>query len=65
MNSTLSYPTQLVSDAKVQDLLLAKSKLKIDHSTLVIKFPSEERWLLGEEYAFLLRHFQAYSALYR
>jgi hypothetical protein len=30
----------------------------------VLKFPSEKRWLNGEEYAFLLRHYRAYCALY-
>lgn len=27
----------------------------------MLMFPSEERWLNGEEYAFLIRHYRAYS----
>ena len=27
-------------------------------------FPSADRWLNGEEYAFLIRHYRAYSQAY-
>ena len=30
----------------------------------VLEFPTEKRWLTGEEYAFMLRHYRAYSLLY-
>jgi hypothetical protein len=29
-----------------------------------MKFPTEARWLNGEEYTFLLRHYRAYQHLY-
>ena len=30
----------------------------------VLEFPSNKRWLNGEEYTFMLRHYRAYKALY-
>lgn len=29
----------------------------------LIKFPVKERWLRGEEYGFILRHYKTYEAL--
>ena len=29
----------------------------------LIRFPVKERWLRGEEYGFLLRHYKTYEAL--
>jgi hypothetical protein len=34
----------------------------IDSKGLII-FPLKERWLRGEEYGFLLRHYKTYNAL--
>jgi len=36
----------------------------IDVQTNVLVFPTHHRWLTGEEYAFLLRHYRAYNTLY-
>ena len=36
---------------------------KLDKNGM-IAFPSDQRWLTGEEYAFLLRHWKAYVAMY-
>ena len=36
----------------------------MDFKSNVLSFPLAERWLNGEEYAFLLRHYRAYSLLY-
>ena len=33
---------------------------KIDKNGM-LSFPSDKRWLTGEEYAFMLRHYRAYS----
>lgn len=40
------------------------SAAEIDVNTKVLIFPTTERWLNGEEYAFLLRHYKAYNSLY-
>ena len=34
---------------------------KICPETKVIRFPCRERWLKGEEYGFLIRHYFVYS----
>jgi hypothetical protein len=31
----------------------------------IIRFPSDKRWLTGDEYAFLLRHHKLYTELYK
>ena len=43
-----AYPTQ-------------KDDIKICKDTGVIRFPCRERWLKGEEYGFLIRHYFVYS----
>jgi len=30
----------------------------------VLNLPTQSRWLTGEEYAFLLRHYRAYTTLF-
>ena len=30
----------------------------------IVQFPTEARWLTGEEYAFMIRHYRAYSMLF-
>ena len=35
---------------------------KLDKNGM-LEFPSATRWLTGEEYAFLIRHYKAYSAM--
>jgi len=42
----------------------ANKKIVLDQKYNVLAFPLTERWLNGEEYAFLLRHHRAYSMLY-
>lgn len=37
-------------------------KYHFDHKGL-LHFPWNDRWLRGEEYAFLLRHYKTYNAL--
>lgn len=37
--------------------------LDVDKTSGACLFPSEKRWLKGEEYAFLIRHYYAYSKL--
>jgi len=37
--------------------------LEIDSKTGAAIFPTEKRWLKGEEYGFLIRHHYAYSTL--
>jgi hypothetical protein len=37
--------------------------LESDKASGACLFPSEKRWLKGEEYAFLIRHYFAYSKL--
>ena len=34
--------------------------IKIDEVTGMLQFPADQRWLNGEEYAFLIRHHLAY-----
>ena len=50
--------------SKIRPELLSKSKLRIDLQTGLMTFPSADRWLNGEEYAFLIRHYRAYSLAY-
>jgi hypothetical protein len=39
-------------------------KLKIDERTgVILEFPFKKRWLRGEEYGFLCRHYYAYSKI--
>jgi len=37
--------------------------LEIDPSSGAAIFPTQKRWLKGEEYGFLIRHYYAYSTL--
>ena len=41
--------------------LISKANIQMDPDKKLLKFPSHERWLNGEEYAFLIRHYKAYS----
>ena len=42
-------------------LVSARSPVtKIDKNGM-LNFPSDKRWLTGEEYAFMLRHYRAYT----
>ena len=38
--------------------------IKIDPCTGMLRFPADQRWLNGEEYAFLIRHHLAYCYVY-
>ena len=42
-----------------------KSGVVIDPRTGLLNFPSSSRWLNGEEYAFLIRHYKAYCMAYK
>ena len=42
-----------------------KSGVFIDQRTGLLNFPSGARWLNGEEYAFLIRHYKAYCMAYK
>jgi hypothetical protein len=37
--------------------------LEIDPESGAALFPTQKRWLKGEEYGFLIRHYYAYSTL--
>ena len=39
------------------------SNIKISNETKCLEFPLGERWLNGEEYAFILRHYRAYTMM--
>ena len=41
-----------------------KKEYRLDPTTGFVKFPFKDRWLDGIEYAFLLRHYKAYSYKY-
>lgn len=38
-------------------------QIQIEEKTGACLFPTSKRWLKGEEYAFLIRHFYAYSRM--
>lgn len=43
------------------------AKLKLDiniYDCGLLKFPTDKRWLLGEEYAFLLKNYRAYQEIF-
>ena len=39
--------------------------IKIDEKKGMLRFPTDQRWLNGEEYAFLIRHHLAYRYVYK
>lgn len=49
---------------KALEKMMSKAKISMDPVTKLLNFPSEDRWLNGEEYAFLIRHYKAYSMAY-
>lgn len=40
------------------------NKTKLNPETRLIDFPLSERWMNGEEYAFLIRHYLAYAKMF-
>ena len=44
--------------------MLSQKMIKIDPKTGMLIFPIDQRWLNGEEYAFMLRHYKAYCNMY-
>lgn len=57
----MSCIAEIVRSFKFADYLYLAAFLDLNR---VLNFPTESRWLNGEEYAFLLRHYRAYTALY-
>jgi len=59
LRSLLRESSELVS------CMISKYNLTLDveKSSVACLFPSEQRWLKGEKYAFLIRHYYAYSKL--
>ena len=59
---------ELFADVDENQLINCKNipqnKASIDSKNGILNFPVEKRWLNGEEYAFLLRHYQTYNHLY-
>jgi hypothetical protein len=39
------------------------TKSRISAATNCIEFPLADRWMNGEEYAFMIRHYQAYTQM--
>ena len=59
---------QIIDKCKHESQVLATcdqfKKIKLSDDTGCLVFPLSERWLNGEEYAFILRHYRAYKMLY-